>query len=114
MLATITLLLFYQLCGELLARYMELPVPGPVIGMLLLFLTLLARDALAETMEVTVEGLLKNLSLLFVPAGVGVITHFELLGENWPAISIALVISSILGMVVTALTMKFLMRSNGG
>ncbi|KHF26469.1 putative effector of murein hydrolase LrgA [Solemya velum gill symbiont] len=93
---------------------MELPVPGPVIGMLLLFLTLLARDALAETMEVTVEGLLKNLSLLFVPAGVGVITHFELLGENWPAISIALVISSILGMVVTALTMKFLMRSNRG
>ncbi|OOZ42631.1 hypothetical protein BOW52_02265 [Solemya elarraichensis gill symbiont] len=114
MLVTITLLLFYQLCGELLARYFELPVPGPVIGMLLLLLTLLARDALAETMEETAEGLLKNLSLMFVPAGVGMITHFELLGENWLAISIALVISTILGMVVTALTMKLLMRSNRG
>lgn len=114
MLVTITLLLFYQLCGELLARYFELPVPGPVIGMLLLLITLLARDALAETMEETVEGLLKNLSLMFVPAGVGVITHFDLLGENWLAIAVALVISTILGMVVTALTMKLLMRSNRG
>ncbi len=114
MLVTITLLLFYQLCGELLARYFELPVPGPVIGMLLLFFTLLAKDVLAEKMEGTVEGLLKNLSLLFVPAGVGVITHFALLGENWVAITAALVISTILGMIVTALTMKVLMRSDRG
>jgi holin-like protein len=114
LLVTITLLLFYQLCGELLARYFGLPVPGPVIGMLLLFFTLLAKDVLAEKMEGTVEGLLKNLSLLFVPAGVGVITHFALLGENWVAITAALVISTILGMIVTALTMKVLMRSDRG
>ena len=113
MLLTITLLLAYQLTGELIARFFDLPVPGPVIGMALLLLTLLVKSPLADTMEPTVEGLLKNLSLLFVPAGVGVIAHMTLLGENWLAITVALVTSTLLGLVVTALTMRLLMRRSG-
>ena len=114
MLVTITLLLFYQLIGELLARLFVLPIPGPVIGMILMLLTLLVRDHLAAKMEATVDGLLKNLSLMFVPAGVGVITHFRLLGDEWLAISVALVASTVLGLVSTALTMRFLIRKADG
>lgn len=110
MLAAITLLLVYQLLGEVVALAFGLPVPGPVIGFAALFATLVARGAVNEELRETANGLLAHLSLLFVPAGVGVLLHFQRLGAEWLPISVALVASTVITIGVTALVMRALQK----
>jgi holin-like protein len=110
MLGAFTLLLVYQLIGEVLVLATGLPVPGPVIGMLLLFVTLLARGAAPAWLRDTCQGLLSHLSLLFVPAGVGVLLHFQRLGAEWLPIVVALVASTVITIGVTALVMRALQK----
>lgn len=109
----ITLLLVYQLVGEVIARGLGLALPGPVIGMALLFLTLVVRGGLPVGLKTTAEGLLKHLSLLFVPAGVGVMLHLHLLRDEWQAVSLALVLSTVATIAVTALAMVGLSKITG-
>lgn len=110
MLAALTVLLVYQLIGEVLVQLLGLPVPGPVVGMLLLFVTLLLRGTAPDWLRTTANGLLGHLSLLFVPAGVGVMQHFQRLGAEWLPITVALVASTIITIGVTALVMRALQR----
>lgn len=113
MLSHITILLVYQLAGDVIARTFELALPGPVIGMALLFTTLLAKGGAPEGFNKTALGLLEHLSLLFVPAGVGVMMHLHLIGEEWVALSAALIGSTILTIAVTALVMRGCARLSG-
>lgn len=110
MLGAITLLLVYQLLGEVIVLALALPVPGPVVGMLLLFASLVLRPGAAAALRDTANGLLSHLSLLFVPAGVGVMTHFARLGDEWLPIAAALVGSTVITIAVTALVMRALLR----
>lgn len=110
MLAALTVLLVYQLIGEALVQLLRLPVPGPVVGMLLLFVTLLLRGEAPESLRDTANGLLGHLSLLFVPAGVGVMLHFHRLANEWLPIIVALVASTVITIGVTALVMRALQR----
>jgi holin-like protein len=110
MLGAFTLLLVYQLIGELLVYLTGLPVPGPVVGMLLLFVSLVARGAAPQWLRDTCQGLLAHLSLLFVPAGVGVLLHFQRLGAEWLPIAVALVVSTVITIGVTALVMRALQK----
>ncbi|BAI72866.1 holin [Azospirillum sp. B510] len=109
MLGTLTLLLFCQLAGELAARLLHLPVPGPVLGMLLLFGGLLLRGGVPTAVEETASGLLRHLSLLFVPAGVGVMVHVGRLETEALPIIVALCGSTLIGIAVTAKLMAFLL-----
>lgn len=110
MLNALTLILVCQLAGELVSAWAKLPVPGPVIGMVFLFIILSVRGGISTNMAATADGLLSHLSLLFVPAGVGVMLHFRLLGEDWPAIAAALIGSTLVTIAVTA----WLMAKLGG
>ena len=114
MITALTWLLLYQLAGEVLARVLSLPVPGPVIGMALLFGTLVIRGHLGrpipQPMQHTANVLLQHLSLLFVPAGTGVMLYLQLIADEWLPITAALVVSTLGGMAVTALILKALMR----
>ena len=110
MLGAFTLLLVYQLLGEALVQLTGLPVPGPVVGMLLLFVTLAARGSAPQWLRDTCQGLLAHLSLLFVPAGVGVLLHFQRLGAEWLPIVVALVASTVITIGVTALVMRALQK----
>jgi holin-like protein len=110
MLAGLTWLLVFQCLGEALVRLAGLPVPGPVVGMLLLFVALRVRRATPEALTVAAAGLLKHLSLLFVPAGVGVMLHVGRVADEWLPIAVALVASTIVAIAVTALTMRALIR----
>ena len=85
-------------------------MPGPVLGLLLLLGILALRGGPDEAMRSTSTGLLRHLSLLFVPAGVGVITQLDALGRDWLAITVAIVASTALGLAVTALVMQRLIR----
>ena len=110
MLASLTTLLVLQLLGEVIARGLDLPVPGPVIGMALLFVVLLLKGGPGETLQTTSQTLLSHLSLLFVPAGVGIVVHLARVADEWLALLVALVVSTFVSMAVTALVMKALAR----
>jgi len=112
MLAGLTWLLVFQCLGEVIVRLVGLPVPGPVVGMLLLFVALRTREKVPAAIDGAATGLLQHLSLLFVPAGVGVMLHFGRLADEWPAIVAALVLSTVLAIGVTALTMRALIRGD--
>ncbi len=114
MLEYLTLILACQLAGELAVGAAGVPFPGPVAGMLLLFAFLLARGEIPENLGKVAGALLNHLSLLFVPAGVGVMVHFELLGGDALPLSIALVVSTVLTIAVTALVMQRLNRRLSG
>jgi holin-like protein len=106
----IALLLLCQLVGEVLIVWSGLPVPGPVVGMALLFAGLTLRGGVPKELGRVVDGLLSHLSLLFVPAGVGVMLHIAMLREEWLAISVALVVSTLLTVAATGLVMTVLIR----
>ena len=110
MLSALTLLLLLQLIGEIFVQFFALPVPGPVIGLLLLFSALLIRGRLGDELRTTANSLLQHLSLLFVPAGAGVMIHASRVADEWLALSVALVGSTLLSMAATALTLKFFLR----
>ena len=112
MLNTLTLLLIYQLAGELLVRALGLPIPGPVVGMTLLFLTLLAKGHVGEELRTSTAGLLQHLSLLFVPAAAGIMLHLQRIADEWLPISVALVVSTFAGLAVTALVLKAMTRKH--
>ena len=110
MIAGLALILCCQLAGEAIARGLALPVPGPVIGLLLLLVLLLLRDrtqAMAigplrdGRVETTAKGLLAHLSLMFVPAGVGVVQQLDLIAAHGVAIGLILAASVIITMLVT-------------
>ncbi len=108
MLEYLTLILACQLIGEFAVSTAKIPFPGPVAGMILLFLFLLIRGEIPEELGRLSGALLNNLSLLFVPAGVGVMVHIELLGSDALPLSVALVVSTLLTIVITAILMAFL------
>jgi holin-like protein len=109
-----------QLIGEVLQRILHLPLPGPVIGMLLLAagLSLTGNDREGDVEDAsplarTANALVANMGLLFVPAGVGVIVEFNVLRQNWLAILVGLFLSTIFGLVVTGLMMHHVSRIVG-
>lgn len=110
MLPAIATLLSLQLLGEALVRWLSWPIPGPVLGLALLLPALVVRPAWLQALRPTAHGLLQHLSLLFVPAGVGVMLHLQRLGDEALAIGLALVLSTWIGLAVTALTTLWLMR----
>lgn len=103
MIMHLTALLGFQLMGEALARAAGLPLPGPVIGMALLFVGLLTVPPLRRIAE-TARGLLSHLSLLFVPAGVGVVGHLDKLGSDGAALATAIVVSTALAILIGVFT----------
>jgi holin-like protein len=103
-------LLVFQLLGEALVLMTGVPMPGPVLGLALLLLTLVLRPSVLGAIKPTAQTLLQHLSLLFVPAGVGVMLHLQRLGDEALAIGVALVLSTLVGLASAALTMAWLMK----
>ena len=104
------LLAIFQLVGEVVARGLDLPAPGPVIGLALLIAALafyrrfrpFDDEALASSdLGRAATGLLGSLSLFFVPAGVGVVQYLGLLREQGVALAAALVVSTLATLIVT-------------
>jgi putative effector of murein hydrolase LrgA (UPF0299 family) len=113
MLATLTLLLVCQLAGETLVRIAVLPLPGPVVGMMLLCGLMLVRTRLPGALGDTSDGLLRHLSLLFVPAGVGVVQHLDRLGTDGARLLVVVVLATVITLAVTAVVFEGLARLFG-
>ncbi len=119
MLLAITLILVCQLAGEAIARGAGLPLPGPVLGMAFLLALLLLRDRLhasrrelfgGDALETVGLTLLAHLSLLFVPAGVGVVQRLDVLSTHGAALLAALVASTIVAMLVAVGVFRLVAR----
>lgn len=114
MLGALTIILCCQLAGEAIVVASGLPVPGPVLGMVFLFAGLVLRAGPSADLAQAADALLRNLALLFVPAGVGVVLHLGLLGREGVAISVSLVVSTLATIAVTALVMRWTLgRADG-
>lgn len=114
MIVHLATLLAFQLLGETLSRGLGLIVPGPVIGMVLLLGFFIAVPRVAAAIQPTALGLLSHLSLLFVPAGVGIVGHLDRLGSDGLPILLALAGSTALAIGVGALVFVGLARLVGG
>ncbi|GGI26077.1 MULTISPECIES: CidA/LrgA family protein [Bradyrhizobium] len=122
MLASLGLILLCQLIGEAITRGFGLLLPGPVVGLLLLLILLLVRDRFAIIaqgplrnggVETASRGLLNNLSLLFVPAGVGVVEKLDLIYAHGIAIVLILALSVVVTLLATVLTFRLVSRLFG-
>jgi len=107
-------LLLFQFAGELLSKAAHLPLPGPVLGMMMLAAYFIARRTTPDAHLNRASGqLLSWLGLLFVPAGVGVVANIALLRAQWLPVSIAVLGSTFLTLLTTAWVMHRLTRTAG-
>lgn len=113
MIPALATILLFQLAGEVISRALGLPLPGPVLGMVGLVVAFVLFPRLAQLVRSTARGLLAHLSLLFVPAGVGVVAHFATLSQEGAAMGLAVLVSTVLAIAVGALTFVAVARLVG-
>lgn len=116
--AAVALFLVCQLAGETLVQSVGLAVPGfafpgPVAGMVLLFVLLVFRGRIGETVAVASNGILRNLSLLFVPAAVGIVQYGDVIVEFGLALITALVLSTVATLIVTVYVFVLVAKYTG-
>jgi putative effector of murein hydrolase LrgA (UPF0299 family) len=110
---SLTLILALQLTGEVIVRALGLVLPGPVLGMVFFLLLLVFVPPLFEKVRSTATGLLQHLSLLFVPAGVGVVGHLEALGSDLIPLLVAIIGSTAAAIAVGALVFTLTAKLTG-
>ena len=120
MLNSIFIILFFQLIGEVIQKFFELSIPGPVIGLFLLLTILLFSKKSHYKIPIdfktnlidTSENLLNCLPLLFIPVGVGVVMHLSLLEENLVSVMLVVIIGTLLTLALTASVMDKLLKED--
>ncbi|WP_410219029.1 CidA/LrgA family protein [Paracoccus sp. (in: a-proteobacteria)] len=113
MIQTLAIILGFQLTGEVASRALSLPLPGPVVGLILLVAACILRPRLAEAIRPTTTGLLSHLSLFFVPAGVGIVAHWDLLRVHGVGLAVALMASTLMAIAAGAWAFTAVARMTG-
>lgn len=114
MLGSIALLLVCQLIGEIINRLTGLPLPGAVIGMVLLLGWLAIRPAERPALQAVSGWLIAHLSLLFVPAAVGIMNEGAAFTRHGLAIGLAALASTLLTLVVTMAVFNWAAKRGAG
>lgn len=109
MLYALAALFAFQLVGEALVQFFQLPFPGALLGALLLLLGLLVYGRLPTALEQTGQALLQNMMLLFIPTIAGVMLHFDRIAKEWQPFLVAGVAGAAITFLVTALTFKWML-----
>jgi holin-like protein len=113
MIQALTLILLCQLAGETLTRTLGLPVPGPVLGLGAMLALLAASERVQALVAPVGAGILRHLSLFFVPAGVGVVAHLDHLGGQALALGAAILGSTLLALLAGAGAFVLVARLTG-
>lgn len=104
------IVLIPYIIGTILQLTLNLPIPGSVIGLILLFVALQIGIVKVEMIEELCEFLLSNMSFFFIPAGVGLMTAFGVLKGKWVPFTIIVILSTFMVWIVTALVVKTLRK----
>ena len=112
MLYAVLALLAFQWLGEVLVRALGWPLPGALVGALLLLAALLALGRLPKALEQVSGALLQNMMLLFIPAIAGVMLHFDRIAREWLPFLVAGIVGAAITLVVTAWTLRWLLRDS--
>ncbi|KIF81638.1 CidA/LrgA family protein [Noviherbaspirillum autotrophicum] len=110
MMNSVIKILMFQALGEAVAYELSLPIPGAVIGMLFLFFYLLARDTEDKSLLTFSTRFLGYMTLLFVPAAVGIMLHMERIANEWLPITVALTTSTVASIAITAFVVRRLRK----
>lgn len=113
MIPALAIILGFQLVGEVASRGLSLPLPGPVVGLVLLVGACLVAPRLADRLRPVTQGLLAHLSLFFVPAGVGVIAHLPLIRDHGFGLALAIAGSTVLAIAAGAWAFVLVARWTG-
>jgi holin-like protein len=106
------ILLFYFI-GECCSYLINGVIPGSVLGMIFLFLALLFKIINPENVRQTAQVITKNMAIFFVPAGVGIMTYYELLSNAWPGILTAIFLSTLLVIISVAFIQEYMEKRSG-
>jgi putative effector of murein hydrolase LrgA (UPF0299 family) len=106
MIRSLSILVLLQLGGEVLAKALSLPLPGGLVGLLLLLLALLVRRRVDSEMQQTSQVLLQNLMLLFIPFIAGIVAQLDQLKAQWLSFLAACVLGAVASLVATAWTLR--------
>ncbi len=109
-----TLLLLLQLAGEALSRGLSLPIAGPIVGFVLALIALAWLPPIRVALKAAADSILPHLSLLFVPAGVGVVLFLKELAQDGFALTVAIIASTWVGLAVTAWVGERLLKRRDG
>lgn len=113
MLYAVLALLAFQWLGEVLVRALGWPLPGALVGALLLLAALLALGRLPKALEQVSGALLQNMMLLFIPIIAGVMLHFERIASEWLPFIVSCIVGAALTLVVTALVFRWMLGRYG-
>jgi holin-like protein len=103
-------LFVFQLIGEFIVQWTHLPLPGPLVGMALMLVAMLIRGRIPDALERTADKLFSHMMLFFIPIVTGVMMHFERVANEGLAFIIACVVGSAVSLVVTALTLQWMLQ----
>lgn len=110
MIRGLAILLIFQSLGEVATKFIHGLIPGPVIGMILLLAFLVSRKNIAESISIAADGLLAHLAIFFIPAAVGVMLYVRELMSAGVAWLLAIILSTVVSMTITALLLKWFFR----
>ncbi|WP_111709933.1 CidA/LrgA family protein [Lutibacter citreus] len=102
----VAIILGFWFAGELLSYITKIPIPGSILGMLLIVLALEFKIIKPTRVKLVANFLLNNMAMFFIPAGVGIMCHFKILKQEWLPISVAIVISALLVLTVVGKLME--------
>ncbi len=108
-----TILAVLLMAASRLAQWLSLPIPGSILGMVLLLGLLACLSRLANTVQAASMPLLKHMMLFFIPSVAGVMEQFQALANGWLAFTVACIVGAALTLAVTALTLQFLLKRQG-
>lgn len=106
----IALLLTCQLAGEIIHRALGIPLPGSVIGMVLLIAWLASVRRERPSLTAVSGWLTAHLSIMFVPSAVGMIEEGPILSRFGVGLLLATIASTILTMIVSVLVFQWALR----
>lgn len=96
--------------GNIISEFFALPIPGSIIGMVMLFIILIMRKSVPQSVDQVSSGLISIMGMLFVPAGVGISQYFDLLARDWFVIFFTAILTTFISLAVSAYLFTFLMR----
>ena len=114
MIPGLAILFAFLLAGDAASALTRIPIPGSVLGMVFLAAALKLGMLRLEAVQAAADALVENLSLLFIPAGVGLMAHFELLRQSWVALLVAWLGSTFLVLATVGRLQSRLDSSSSG